>query len=454
MTFIRKIKTKSGTYLAEVKSYRENGKVKQKVIRYVGKEVDGKIVRNVRTSDIKVKGVKRSLDVLAIHTTAKDLGIAVIKNKNALAMVYSHLLQQRSVRKLEDWIKFTEIPDVLGIEEFSIKDLYKALEEFNDEDFKKIEHDLAKFFVKYENSSKAAVVDVTDTYFDGKSSGTKPRRGKDGKVRRLVQIGLAVSVENGFPIMHNEYHGNLSNINIFRDMSLKLKEKGINTVIIDRGMTSEENLDAILKMNFEAIAGLKKTKTLEEKFISKTERDKIFSLKNMVRLKNTKVYTNSFSYKKGRIIVVYNPFAEIVQKEHSFDKGISKSSNYSGYSLVYNNTKISDKDAIVKYYEKDTIERAFKQLKGVLNLRPIRVWLKEHVQGHVRICYLAYAILALMNYRLKKLGISATDALESLQHGYKVTLNEDKTNHTWDLLVPLEPRQKEILKKLGVVYKN
>jgi len=28
MTFIRKIKKKSGTYLAEVKSYRENGKIK------------------------------------------------------------------------------------------------------------------------------------------------------------------------------------------------------------------------------------------------------------------------------------------------------------------------------------------------------------------------------------------------------------------------------------------
>jgi len=29
-----------------------------------------------------------------------------------------------------------------------------------------------------------------------------------------------------------------------------------------------------------------------------------------------------------------------------------------------------------------------------------------------------------MNYKLKKLGISAADALESLQHGYKVTLTE------------------------------
>ena len=30
MAFVRKIKKKSGTYLAEVESYRENGKVKQR----------------------------------------------------------------------------------------------------------------------------------------------------------------------------------------------------------------------------------------------------------------------------------------------------------------------------------------------------------------------------------------------------------------------------------------
>jgi phage gp37-like protein len=35
MAFIRKIKTKSGTYLAEVESYRDNGKVRQRVLRYV-----------------------------------------------------------------------------------------------------------------------------------------------------------------------------------------------------------------------------------------------------------------------------------------------------------------------------------------------------------------------------------------------------------------------------------
>ena len=38
MTFIRKIKRGDAIYLAKVESHREDGKVKQRVIEYIGKE--------------------------------------------------------------------------------------------------------------------------------------------------------------------------------------------------------------------------------------------------------------------------------------------------------------------------------------------------------------------------------------------------------------------------------
>ena len=113
--FIRKIKKKSGTYLAEVQGYREDGKVKQRVIRYLGKEIDGKAVKRVLTKDIVVKNVKRSLDVTCVDSIAKELGITSIKNKNFLALIYSQMLEKRSISKLEEWLRFTEIPSVLGI---------------------------------------------------------------------------------------------------------------------------------------------------------------------------------------------------------------------------------------------------------------------------------------------------------------------------------------------------
>jgi len=47
MAFIRKIKKGNSVYLAEVENYRHDGKVKQLVIRYVGKEKNGKVVKRV-----------------------------------------------------------------------------------------------------------------------------------------------------------------------------------------------------------------------------------------------------------------------------------------------------------------------------------------------------------------------------------------------------------------------
>ena len=59
-----------------------------------------------------------------------------------------------------------------------------------------------------------------------------------------------------------------------------------------------------------------------------------------------------------------------------------------------------------------------------------------------------------MNFKLKKLEVSAVDALNSLKHGYKINLKDNSNGHEWSIYVPLEPKQKKILDALGVVIKN
>src|SRR3989344_6646969 len=453
MTFIRKIKKKSGTYLAEVKSYRENGKIKQKVIRYLGKEVNGKPAKKITSADIKIKNVKRSLDVLAIDKLAEQLTIKSINNKYLLSLIYSQLLEKRSINKLEEWMEYTEIPEILKINNLSTKNLYESLTEIPEGEFISIDKNMHVIFNQIEDIKDVAVIDVTDTYFEGNSLDIKKRKGKDGKVRRLVQIGLATSFTNGFPIFHKQYQGNLPGVHILKDMSLEVKEMGLNSVIIDRGMMSLENLKLISSLDLGLIAGLRKNSDLVENFIYKIDKEEIYSLKNMVRLKNTKVFIQTFDYKGGKLIIVYNPSIELIKKNHNFEKGFDSPKDL-GFSLVFHNTEYSSAEVVKKYYEKEIIERAFKQIKGILNLRPIRVWLKDHVEGHIKICYMAYAILSLMDYKLKIKGFSAIDALESLKYGYKVKLKDSKTKFEWDLVVPLNPKQKEILKALGVVIKK
>jgi len=453
MAFIRKKKVGKNVYLVKVESYRENGKIKQRVLEYLGKEIDGKAAKKVFANEIEVKSVKQSLDVLAIDKIAEELKLKNLENPQILSLVYSQLLEDKSINKLESWIKYTEIPHLLGFDKISVKELYEFLADINDEDFGRIDRRMFEIFNSYEDISKATIIDVTDTYFAGSKINIKKRKGKDNQVSKLTQIGLAVSFENGFPIFHKQYHGNLSGMDIYKDMSIELKNKGISSMIIDRGMLSKENIEMALELKFQIIAGLRKNSNLIKEFINPIKRDDIYSAKCRVPLKETTVFVKEFDYMNGKLMVVYNPALEVVKKELNFQKDVENNSDV-GYSLIYHNTKYSPAEVVARYYDKDMVERAFKQIKGVLNLRPIRVWLSNHVEGHIKICYLAYAILSLMNFKLKKLGISAVEALESLRYGYKVTLKDSTSNHEWSIHVPLEPKQKQILRKLNVMPKN
>lgn len=453
MAFIRKKKVGNKTYLVEVKSFREDGKIKQKFIRYLGREINGKAIKKVSAQNIEVKHVKQSLDVLTIDKVAEELNIKSLKNPHILSLIYSQLLENKSINKLENWMKFTEIPDVLGIDKVSVKNLYESLSDINEEDFEKINSEMYAVFSKHERISDAAIIDVTDTYFAGSNINIKKRRGKDDKVSKLIQIGLAVSFKNGFPIFHKQYHGNLSGLSIFKDMSLELKEKGITSLIMDRGMLSRENLEISLQLKLKIIAGLKKNNSLINQFIIPITRNDIYSAKCRVKLKQTSVFIKEFHYLNGKIIVVYNPALEVVKKELNFEKERDNSFDI-GYSLIYHNTKYSADEVVRRYYDKEMVERAFKHLKGILCLRPIRVWLSNHIEGHIKICYLAYAILSLMNYKLKKINTSAIEAIESLRYGYRVKLKDSSSNFEWSIHVPFEPKQKKILEELNVVTKN
>jgi len=458
MSFIRKIKKGKNIYLALVENKWVNGKVIQRVIKYIGKEIKGKIIRRVRTDEVQVKAVKQYADVLVIHKLARMLDLERLlgeQGKLILAFVYSHLLERPSIRKLEEWFYHTEIPALLGLGEISTSKLYETLSELSERDFSQLEAEIYSRLKGYERSESSAIIDVTDTYFEGNSLDGKLRRGKDGKYRHLIQIGLGVTECYGFPIMMQIYPGNVSNLMIFKDLSVRLQERGFKSLIIDRGMGSEENIKDILRAKMRVISGLKRTPYLKRRFLEKISREEIYSINNRVKLKNTSVYIKWFSYLGGDLIVVYNPHLESVRRELVYErKGSDEEARYVGYSFIYHNTMFSPDEVVRKYYEKEIVDRAFKKLKGILSLRPVRVWLKEHIEGHVKVCYLSYALLSLLEYHLKNFDLSALELLEKLKRGYKVYLKDAKTDFSWETTVVLEKKLYKILNYLDLVYKK
>jgi len=252
--------------------------------------------------------------------------------------------------------------------------------------------------------------------------------------------------------MHRTYEGNISNIKIFQDLLTESRLKGFEIIIIDRGMISYENLSDLRALNQKVITGIRLNKKLKIKYLSTIDREEIFQPENQIKLKNTRVYIIGFDFEDGRLIAVYNPEIEVAKRMEAMETGDSykpEEARYMGYSLIYHTTDLSEEEVVRSYYEKDIVEKAFKELKSSINLHPIRKYLLTHVKAHIKICYLAYAILSYMQYRLKKRNISAIYVLEKLQPVYKVDLKSTKERFNWSKIVTLTKEQKIILDLLG-----
>ena len=419
MSFIRKIKKKSGTYYANVESYREDGQVKQRVLSYMGKDVGGQIVKKVQSDKIEIVEVKQYLDGYVLYELTKQLKLEKILGAEApyyFLMVYSHILERISISQIPEWLKLTDLPTILGVGEFSSKKFYDALDKLQRLDFSLVEKELLKVWEIQENIKETLIIDVTDTYFNGKHAEWKSRRGKDGKYDKLVQVALAVSAKNGFPVFHKIYEGNINNVKILQDMLSELKVGNYEGIIVDRGMYSKENIEELNKLKIRGIVGMRTHKSVEDQILSKIQRDEIFQKECQVKLISTKVYIKGFPYLGGRVIVIYNPTLEILKREHDMEsKKKAKSTDYMGYSLLYHSTDLDDAEVVKKYFDRDIVEKSFRQMKGMLELRPVRVWLMNHVEAHIKLCYLAYSILCWFSYLLKPLEINSSTALRELK---------------------------------------
>ena len=419
--------------------------MKQEFIRYIGKEINSSAVRKVSSSDVRVMEVRRSLDVEAVHLISSRMGINAMIPKGASVMVYSQLLDRPAINRMLEYLQETEILTHLGMDSIHTADLYRSLQDINDMDFSAIEEKLASFFLEIEKNRRSVIIDVTDTYFTGDSLDSRPRKGKEGRIKKLMQIALVVTEKRGFPLFHRVYGGNISNRSIMDDIVKDLWMRDYKTIIMDRGMSDPGRIKSLIDLKFTMICGLKKTQDLK-KIIDGIDRDRIYTKEHMVSLKNTKVYCTDAAFLSGRLIIVYNPAMESLKKDHYYEHSSDESiARYLGYSLIFHNTDLPIEEVVRKYYDKDSVERAFKQMKGVLDLRPVRVWLKSHIEGHVKVCYLAYAILSYLSYILEKKEISGPEALDTLRTGYRVYLEDQKNKFKWESLVALSAVQKEIM---------
>jgi transposase len=374
---------------------------------------------------------------------------------------------------------------ILELEGLSESRLLQALDSLEEQDPTKLQVSIFNNVKKkYTINGDGIVYDVTNTYLYGKKCPIgKFGKDKEGvKGRPLIQIGLGVTQKEGIPLFHKVFDGNIHDSRTFSDSITSFKEYGIKNglVIFDRGISSKKNQNAIFSLNWKVLCGLPLDKGLK-KCLKKIDNEEFLEYKNRIKLNKTIFYTIAKPYSidgvKGVITFCFNERKKLELKESRFDeisnaqkqlaerkkikpalenyfnkngklllKRIEEDEEFDGYSCIFTTEKLSKMDIVKLYFDKDLVEKAFQSLKGVINVQPIRHWLYSRVNAHVFVCYLAYLLLSLLKYRLRKLEMSPVEALRELDSLYKVYIRDKKRGFKISRLVALTKKQEEILR--------
>lgn len=440
-------------YLAKVETYREEGKVKQRFLEYVGKEEQGLAVQKVDVHKMEATSVQQCADISVLYQLALQLKLNCLLGKHRktiLALVIAHLICKGSILSLSHCIEHSSIKEITGLEELTTGMLYESLDHLEACDFGQIGQNIFEYWRQLApQDNKTFVLDVTDTYCSGGHDPSVARREKDGKVSKLVQIGLGVSFEHGFPVFLKTYPGNISTIKILEDLLRVMAARDIHPIVMDRGFYSEANVKNLNRLKMKVIVGVKQSMGIRKNILDFVDRDKIYTAKNQVKLMDTFVYVQEVPFLFGKMIVIYNPKCEIMKRGKLLAEGARDSEvRYVGYSLIFHNTVLKADAVVRKYFDKDIVERGFRSMKGEVHLHPIRLWLPRRVNAHIKICYLSLCLLSLIKFRCKKMNASAGEIMEELQSIYKVHLRHSRTGQEFTKVVTLSNSQKDILKAL------
>jgi len=370
---------------------------------------------------------------------------------------------------------------------------------------------IANMFRKDRPEGDLVFYDITSTWFDGDRSlveGDIRRYGysRDGRFdRRQITIGVVMS-SDGIPLCHHVFPGNTVDKSTVSEVvaDLKSRFKLRNVIFVgDRGMLSDDNVDALLSEEFGYIVahplrrgavareGIRRLavnfnpESDEEQF-AQDESSGIrcvlaYSPKIAaeVREGRQKRLSDADAFVKSRIERLKKPTAKGRKptpqgtydriRDYLRDKGL-----LSLYSLALEGEKLTvkpDKKAreweeriegllllettdlttpaaeiVKRYKELAEIERGWRALKSTLLLRPVYHWTEDRIRAHVFMCVLALQVERWMRNKLE--GTSVSAALRQLRRIKMVEMVEGNEKR----LLPTRPtaEQKEILHKLGV----
>lgn len=300
-----KVRSSNGTlneYVRVVEAFRENGKVRQRVVADLGrKDLLATLLpklRRVLEGPSTVEGhAEEDLDILDAATWGPvllvrylfdELGLwdlfdqllgeakSVAFADRAFVLVANRLIRPKSEHALARWLETDFVCDRQGrrfvprwhrakrvrVHPQQLGAWYRTLDQLAAAKAKievGLYHRLRDLF-----SLKPELVlyDITSTYFEGAGPATLAKHGysRDGKPHN-VQVIVGVVMVAGWPIAHHVWEGNRLDHSTVQEVIADLRQRfafGRVVFVGDRGMVTEENLEALTNDEQGYLVGLKR----------------------------------------------------------------------------------------------------------------------------------------------------------------------------------------------------
>ncbi len=297
MSWIKRVKRGNLIYLYECTSVREDGKVKSKMIKYLGVESDVPKIPKPKTKRVHPEQIypKRSFragDVALFWHIAKQSNMINIIDRICLGQenidgptpgkfltvwAINRALDPQSATQIESWVPSTILPQLAGIkpEKFTKDAFLSALDaicissKINGRVQSLIPPIEEVLYQKWRldnpiitNPDAQYAFDLTPIISFSQTCQLSEAGYKTRQTKRLqINLSLFASKEEHYPIAHIVHPGSFQSITTVTNLIVRLRELAIppGTIIWDRGNTSKKTIEEIESLDWKVICGVSKT---------------------------------------------------------------------------------------------------------------------------------------------------------------------------------------------------
>ena len=373
--------------------------------------------------------------------------------------VLHRLLVSGSDRSCEHWMQGYRIE---GSEQLSLHHFYRAMaflgDEIDDQSGKtpfspRCVKDLVEerlFLLRRNLFTELELVffDTTSIYFEGKGGDEIGRYGnsKDHRSDRRQMVVGAILDNKGFPLCCEIWPGNTADVNTLLPVANRLRKRfGVEKmcVVADRGMISQDTVEAMEAKGMSYILGVRMRRVNHVKRDVLTRAGRYQEVLPEVALSKAPapLRVKEVMHEDTRYIVCLNPrqarkdkadrdmiIESLKDRIKSGAKSMIGNKGYRKYLRVSKDTiridesKVKDEErydgkwvlttnmdmpadkVALKYKELWRVEQVFREVKSILETRPVYHKRDETIRGHVFCSFLALVLRKELDMRMEAMG--------------------------------------------------